>query len=309
MNMTLALLHFLILAVLTLTSCVASKNEINLKKYPRSRYLVGEGISKFKGEAKDAAIADIAKIFNTHIERVGYRRSGKGGSKFNELLSVTEVDIEGIRVVAVHHDPKKKRYHALAVLDKHKFIRALATKILPMSKTYKSFVKEYAKFKRAGAFDHAVPLLKRALQENMKAKPYLQQLRVVDQATDHYFPDVEKHYANVRLERQRLKFCTPDVSDEALKSIVSLALDKNSIVHARVNGCKRKIVLEFSKHFGDKANKTLMVSGTLDLRLYGLGGTVFETYSYQANGMGKDKQSALTSLYRNLRHEITHQTK
>lgn len=101
------------------------------KNYPGERYLIGRGEAGRQPQARDRARADLAKIFQVAIveqsrDIVKYSSRGMGRDAVKQLETEASRDIEsrteqvlsGVDIAEIWQDPKDKRYHALAVLDR-----------------------------------------------------------------------------------------------------------------------------------------------------------------------------------------------
>lgn len=127
----------MLLGALTLAGCSTMSQtrpdwiDAKSKQYPSERYLIGRGESDRQPQARDRARADLAKIFEVAVTEqsrdiVKFSSHGMGRDAVKQLESEasrhietsTEQVLNGVDIAEIWQNPKNKRYHALAVLDR-----------------------------------------------------------------------------------------------------------------------------------------------------------------------------------------------
>lgn len=103
----------------------------NDKDYPSSVYMTAEGIGQSEPEAKNRAVAELSRIFESKVQadtldkvKSVIKTSGKNTSETSEQMLqsrvnvISEVKLKGVEIGKVWKD--KSEYHALAVLERKK---------------------------------------------------------------------------------------------------------------------------------------------------------------------------------------------
>jgi hypothetical protein len=106
--------------------------------YPRERYLIGVGEGESLDAARDRARAEIARIFDVHIEdavvdrseEVAVMEGARRRSSIVERIAVetrtsTRAELEGVEIAETWQDSASQRVYALAVLDARRAHRRL----------------------------------------------------------------------------------------------------------------------------------------------------------------------------------------
>ncbi|NDY43685.1 hypothetical protein G3N55_12670, partial [Dissulfurirhabdus thermomarina] len=98
--------------------------------YPAARYLTAEGTGRTAADAKDAALSELARVFEARIESeaVDSVKAVYGEGKDQEdwlrqeirtrLRVTSRVALEGVRTDTVWRSSKDGLYHAVAALDR-----------------------------------------------------------------------------------------------------------------------------------------------------------------------------------------------
>jgi hypothetical protein len=130
MNMKKAYYLFLI-TLITISGCTAGAN---LKpetdsEYPPARYLTAKGIGQSEGEARNQAVAEISRIFESRVFSDTYDRvksviDTSGDETYSQNIEsnirvISMVNLKGVQIAKTWFDDDKKLYYALAVLGKN----------------------------------------------------------------------------------------------------------------------------------------------------------------------------------------------
>src|SRR5512146_2429571 len=111
--------------------------------FPDDAYVVGVGIGRDLESARENARAEISRVFQSHVQQtltdtqteasasLGAAHGPAEGTQKSEMTTrvVTESLLQGAVIKETYFDKKKKKYYALAVLDKRAARAALSADI------------------------------------------------------------------------------------------------------------------------------------------------------------------------------------
>ncbi len=114
-------LAFVLSAALLLGACASNRNILNEKmsKYPAEQYLTKVAFAQTKAEAKAAAAAELAKLFD------GLPESEGSEVRRDNILSL-------IKTVQWWKNKENKRYYAIAVLERNPALKTIEPYYLPI---------------------------------------------------------------------------------------------------------------------------------------------------------------------------------
>lgn len=100
------------------------------KEYSSARYLTATGIGRTEAEAKDNAVAEMSRIFESRVRSDTFDRiksvtgpSGKEGTEQrieSSIRIISEVRLKGVEVPESWEDDQEGVHYALAVLDRYR---------------------------------------------------------------------------------------------------------------------------------------------------------------------------------------------
>lgn len=162
------------------------------KDYPSSRYLLGRGEAPRQAQARDRARADLAKVFQVAVveqsrDLVKYSSRGVGRDSVKHLESEASRDIEtrtdqvlsGIEIADIWQDPKDKRYHALAVLDRLQTANRLRQEINQLDEVTEQHI---AAAKNSSDLITRIGAASRAVQSQIERDSAQRILKIVDRS-------------------------------------------------------------------------------------------------------------------------------
>ena len=113
------------------------------KKYPSSSYMIGVGIASSADEARNAALAEIAKMFSVTVAQTARdtqfealeieNKKSKASSRQEsvvETAATTSESLEGTEIAELWADKKSKKVYALALLDRNKAAQRISHQML-----------------------------------------------------------------------------------------------------------------------------------------------------------------------------------
>ncbi len=153
----------LTLTTLLLTACSTTPQKVNepawlsdnSTKFPAALYLTGQGSGADLNIAKDSARSDLAKQFEVAVyersqQTQEYLRSQQQGEVVEsleqqvsrKLTSETSRTLQGVEIGEQWHDKTNKRYHALAVLSRHRSQQQLEQQIVSLDNNTAQRIKQ-----------------------------------------------------------------------------------------------------------------------------------------------------------------------
>lgn len=100
------------------------------KEYPASRYMTAQGLGQTESEARNRAVAEMSRIFESRVRSDTYDRvkavvdaSGTETARQDiesTIRVVSEVELTGVELGRTWFDKDKNTYYALSVLDRYK---------------------------------------------------------------------------------------------------------------------------------------------------------------------------------------------
>lgn len=114
-------LAFVLISALFFSACASNRNILNEKmaKYPAEQYLTKVAFAQTKAEAKAAAAAELAKLFD------GLPESEDSGIRRDNVLSL-------IKTVQWWKNKENKRYYAIAALERDPALKTIEPYYLPI---------------------------------------------------------------------------------------------------------------------------------------------------------------------------------
>jgi hypothetical protein len=120
----------IIISALIVTGCVRHQVETGPERqYPPSRYLTATGIGQSESEARNQAVSELSRIFESRIfsetfDRVTSRIDESGSEVSKQSIEsniriVSLMELKGVRVEETWFDENEGMYYALAVLDRY----------------------------------------------------------------------------------------------------------------------------------------------------------------------------------------------
>ncbi len=114
---------------LLVTSCgTPEPKAVKTPSYPASQYLTAKGTGQSESEARNQAVAEMSRIFESRVYSDTMDRVKsvvkKTGREFSEqsvesnVRVISEVELKGVTVDDIRRDAKTGMYNALAVLDR-----------------------------------------------------------------------------------------------------------------------------------------------------------------------------------------------
>ena len=112
---------YLLLAVLTVGACTANRNILNEKmsKYPADKYITKVAFGQTKNDAKDAAVAELAKLFDD------LPQDDASQIRRDNIISQ-------IKAVQWWKNRENKRYYAIAVLEREPALETIQPYYAPI---------------------------------------------------------------------------------------------------------------------------------------------------------------------------------
>ena len=161
------------------------------KAYPATRYLTGIGVGPDRGQAEDNARAEIAKVFESHINtntkvqqeylKVISQGRNREVSQVNvqDMVQVSSQKVlSGIQIAEVYRQTRPKElFYALAVLDRQQAMPMLTDKIETLDHEIKALMDQSSKETKNL---QKLKILTSALQKQLLRQTHEAELAVVD---------------------------------------------------------------------------------------------------------------------------------
>lgn len=158
--------------------------------YPHNHYMSATGVANDMEAAKNKALSNLAKVFETNIHDFSSVRSStdvniqnrketikKDQQLVQQVHTSATKTITGARIAEVWHDKERLNYTALAVLDRSKAKRYL----LELMDELDSETEKYLKLSRAQTEPlSSIVYLQRAIALQQQRKPHQDMLGVLD---------------------------------------------------------------------------------------------------------------------------------
>lgn len=276
------------------------------KKYSNKKFIIADGISSSQEEAKDAAFSGIAKFFKTRVKSLAYRGSKRNKTqkssveKFRELITTTDLNIQGVEIVGVCFDDDVDKYVALAILSKSMYYHHLTSEIEPQQTAYLKLVTSYHSLKRSKDIDTALVKLREALKEKQKVDLELLQLQAMGFPVSKYFSNYDQLYATEKDEAGKLQYCIDSHShNKHLIPFIKNVLDVKNIRFRVATGCQRHVEVTQTITRGNRFQGSIILKGIVDIRIIGASGRAVDTFHYTASGLGHNIAEAKDSLHQN----------
>jgi hypothetical protein len=226
------------------------------KAYPATRYLTGIGVGPDRGQAEDNARAEIAKVFESHINT-----STKVQQEYLKVISqgqnreVSQVNVQdmvqvssqkvlsGIQIAEVYRQTRPKElFYALAVLDRQQAIPMLTDKIETLDHEIKVLMDQSSKEQKNL---QKIKILTSALQKHLLRQTREAELAVVNPSgrglpTPIGFEEINRSLTDILTKKFRIYVAVSGDRAGEVKKSLSEGLTKegfvltNDVKHASV---------------------------------------------------------------------------
>ncbi|MDI6757399.1 MAG: LPP20 family lipoprotein [Endomicrobiia bacterium] len=233
------------------------------RRYPSENFILGVGAGSTIDSARDAARAEIAKVFRvaveqTTLETASERSSATVSGRLNTVFSVgveqktasrVADTVVGAEVAQVWYDKKGKVYWALAVLDKAKYRRELSMKAVAAEE---KVMKSLERSRETDSYAEKLKNLSEARQAALERDAVCERRRAVDDMPSQMSPDdlslnsIEAEIAEAK-SRAAFRIVSDKGLSEDLAAELSVRLTKIGFAVASKSSSERPAAAQKSK--------------------------------------------------------------
>lgn len=296
------LIVFIILSIFVSINLYGQKQPVWISKpsevYNENIYRVAKGEGLSAKEAENNAFSSLATSFRLKVKTDSSERymAIEGVSEtvsFEDNISVeAEHDLINVRISESYYDAKKKKYYALALMDKKETVPLIINKINENVETIKNYIN---KSNNEKDLLRKFSLLDMAYIVSLKNDSFLQQLMILDNSVN---VSVEDDYKS-----QNIKNKLDDVSQN-----ITFAVDTGEfsssvklVIEQMISDLKLKMsannpTYTFKEHISYDGNDTgygmYVMNYTLLLELVDYNGVRVTSFSFKGKEVGANEESA-----------------
>ena len=271
------------------------------KVYDASKYEFAVGSGNSEKEAENNAFASLSRVFGMTVKndtkaQQRFIQNSKGTEKDSTLEDNTLVeaqhDLINVRISESYYDAKKKKYYALALMDKKETVPLIINRINENVETIKNYINKSDNEKD---LLRKFSLLDMAYIVSLKNDSFLQQLMILDNSVN---VSVEDDYKS-----QNIKNKLDDVSQN-----ITFAVDTGEfsssvklVIEQMISDLKLKMsannpTYTFKEHISYDGNDTgygmYVMNYTLLLELVDYNGVRVTSFSFKGKEVGANEESA-----------------
>ena len=290
------------------------------KVYDVQKYEFAVGSGNSEKEAENNAFASLSRVFGMTVKndtkaQQRFIQNSKGTEKDSTLEDNTSVEAEhdliNVRIAESYYDAKKKKYYALALMDKKETVPLIINKINENVETIKNYIN---KSNNEKDLLRKFSLLDMAYIVSLKNYSFLQQLMILDNSVN---VSVEDDYKS-----QNIKNKLDDVSQN-----ITFAVDTGEfsssvklVIEQMISDLKLKMsasapTYTFKEHISYDGNDTgygmYVLNYTLLLELVDYNGVRVTSFSFKGKEVGANEESAkkvvATKLAKSIKEPLSEQ--
>ncbi len=290
------------------------------KVYDASKYEFAVGLGNSEKEAENNAFASLSRVFGMTVKndtkaQQRFIQNSKGTEKDSTLEDNTSVEAEhdliNVRIAESYYDSKKKKYYALAIMNKKETVPLIISKIKENVETIKNYIN---KSNNEKDLLRKFSLLDMAYIVSLKNDSFLQQLMILDSSVN---VSVEDDYKS-----QNIKNKLDDVSQK-----ITFAVDTGEfsssvklVIEQMISDLKLKMsssapTYTFKEHISYDGNDTgygmYVLNYTLLLELVDYNGVRVTSFSFKGKEVGTNEENAKkivgTKLAKSIKEPLSEQ--
>ena len=290
------------------------------KVYDVQKYEFAVGSGNSEKEAENNAFASLSRVFGMTVKndtkaKQRFIQNSKGTEKDSTLEDNTLVeaqhDLINVRISESYYDAKKKKYYALALMDKKETVPLIINKINENVETIKNYIN---KSNNEKDLLRKFSLLDMAYIVSLKNDSFLQQLMILDNSVN---VSVEDDYKS-----QNIKNKLDDVSQN-----ITFAVDTGEfsssvklVIEQMISDLKLKMsannpTYTFKEHISYDGNDTgygmYVLNYTLLLELVNYNGVRVTSFSFKGKEVGANEEAAkktvATKLAKTIKEPLSEQ--
>lgn len=299
------LIIFIILSIFFSINLYGQKQPVWIsdakKVYDASKYEFAVGSGNSEKEAENNAFTSLSRVFGMTVKtdtkaQQRFIQNSKGLEKNSTLedntLVEAEHDLINVRIAESYYDAKKKKYYALAVMNKKETVPLIVSKVKENTKTIKNYINKSDNEKD---LLRKFSLLDMAYIVSLKNDSFLQQLMILDSSV------------NVSIEENLKSSIIKDKLDNVAKNI-TFAVDTGEfsssvklVIEQMISDLKLKMsasapTYTFKEHISYDGNDTgygmYVLNYMLLLELVDYNGVRVTSFSFKGKEVGANEESA-----------------
>lgn len=283
------------------------------KAYDESKYEFAVGVGSSEKEAENNAFLSLARVFGMTVKndtkaQQRFIQNSQGVEKNSTLeentLLEAEHDLINVRIAERYYDSKKKKYHALALMNKKETVPLIVGKVKENVKTIKNYIN---KLEDEEDLLRKFSLLDMAYIVSKKNDSFLQQLMILDGSIDLPIED--------NLKSQSVKDKLDEVSQNITFSVdtgeysssVKLVIEQ-MISDLKLRMSKNNPVYTFKEHISYDGNDTgygmYILNYTLLLELSDYNDVRITSFSFKGKEVAANEEAAKKAVAKKLAKTI-----
>ena len=290
------------------------------KVYDASKYEFAVGSGNSEKEAENNAFTSLSRVFGMTVKmdtkaQQRFIQNSKGVEKNATLEDNTLVeaqhDLINVRIAESYYDAKKKKYYALAIMNKKETVPLIVNKIKENSKTIKNYLN---KSNNEKDLLRKFSLLDMAYIVSLKNDSFLGQLMILDSSVNvEIEDDLKSSVIKDKLDdvSQNITFA---VDTGEFSSSVKLAIEQ-MISDLKLKMSANNPTYTFKEHISYDGNDTgygmYVLNYTLLLELVDYNGVRVTSFSFKGKEVGANEESAKkivgTKLAKSIKEPLSEQ--
>ena len=290
------------------------------KVYDATKYEFAVGSGNSEKEAENNAFTSLSRVFGMTVKmdtkaQQRFIQNSKGVEKNSTLEDTTLVeaqhDLINVRIAESYYDSKKKKYYALALMNKKETVPLIISKIKENSKTIKNYLN---KSNNEKDLLRKFSLLDMAYIVSLKNDSFLGQLMILDSSSNiEIEDDLKSSVIKDKLDdvSQKITFA---VDTGEFSSSVKLVIEQ-MISDLKLKMSSSNPIYTFKEHISYDGNDTgygmYVLNYTLLLELVDYNGVRVTSFSFKGKEVGNNEENAKkivgTKLAKSIKEPLSEQ--
>ena len=290
------------------------------KVYDASKYEFAVGSGNSEKEAENNAFTSLSRVFGMTVKmdtkaQQRFIQNSKGAEKDSTLEDNTLVeaqhDLINVRIAESYYDSKKKKYYALAVMNKKETVPLIVNKVKENLETIKNYIN---KSNNEKDLLRKFSLLDMAYIVSLKNDSFLQQLMILDSSVNVEIEDnLKSPVIKDKLDdvSQNITFA---VNTGEFSSSVKLVIEQ-MISDLKLKMSSSNPTYTFKENISYDGNDTgygmYVLNYTLLLELVDYNGVRITSFSFKGKEVGANEENAkkvvATKLAKSIKEPLSEQ--
>ena len=290
------------------------------KVYDASKYEFAVGTGNSEKEAENNAFSSLSRVFGMTVKndtkaQQRFIQNSKGTEKSATLEDNTLVEAEhnliNVRIAESYYDAKKKKYYALALMNKKETVPLIVNKVKENVKTIKNYID---KSNKEEDLLRKFSLLDMAYIVSLKNDSFLNQLGILDSSVDVPIDDSLKSSSIKDKLDEVSQNITFSVDTGEFSSSVKLVIEQ-MISDLKLKMSQNNPTYTFKEHISYDGNDTgygmYVLNYTLLLELVDYNGKRVTSFSFKGKEVGSNEENAKkvvgTKLAKSIKEPLSEQ--